>query len=61
MKKETIVIDRFIASEGMIITDGTNYGKVVRLSKGRPEDSIFEITEEEYNRILEEKRKEHQL
>lgn len=61
MKKETIVINKLVASEGMLITDGTSYGKVVRLAEGQAESDFFEITEEEYSRILEEKRKEQQL
>lgn len=61
MKREIVVINKLVASEGMLITDGTNYGKVVRLAEGQTEDDFFEVPEEEYNRILEEKRKEQQL
>lgn len=61
MTKETLTRIKLTASEGMILTDGTTYGRVIFLAEGHTGDSFFEITEEEYNRILEEKRKEQQL
>ena len=61
MKKETITRLKLTASDGMVLTNGTSYGKVIFLATGQTGDSFTEITEEEYNRILEEKRKEQQL
>ena len=61
MIKETITRIKLTASEGKVLTDGTTYGRVIFLAAGRTEDDYFEITEEEYARILEEERKEHQL
>ena len=54
MKTETITRVKLIASEGMILTDGTTYGTVVFLSEGQTGDNFTEITKEEYERILEE-------
>ena len=43
------------ASEGHIFTDGENYGRVVYLAQGVDGSKWYEITDEEYQRILEEK------
>ena len=43
------------ASEGHIFTDGENYGRVVYLAQGDDGSKWYEITDEEYQRILEEK------
>ena len=42
------------AEDGMVLTDGTNYGKVIYLAEGASVDAYHEITEEEYERITEE-------
>lgn len=57
MIKETITRIKLTASEGMVLTDGTIYGRVIFLAEGQTGDSFFEITEEEYNNVLEEKRR----
>ena len=54
MKTETITVNKIIADEGMILTDGEIYGRVIYLAKGRSADEFHEITEEEYNRLQEE-------
>ena len=41
------------ADEGMILTDGKNYGTTMQLEEGRTGDDITEITFEEYNKIIE--------
>ena len=41
------------ADEGMILTDGENYGTTMQLAEGRTGDDIREISMEEYNNILE--------
>ena len=41
------------ADEGMILTDGENYGTTMQLAEGRIADDIREISMEEYNNILE--------
>ena len=41
------------ADEGKVLTDGEVYGKTVYLAEGRELSEFHEITEEEYNNILE--------
>ena len=41
------------ADEGKILTDGETYGTKIYLGEGRSADEFHEITEEEYNKILE--------
>lgn len=41
------------ADEGMILTDGENYGTTMQLAENRTADDIREISMEEYNNILE--------
>ena len=49
-----IINDRNIkASDGMILTNNTDYAIEVDLGVGDSPDNWYEITEEEYNAILE--------
>lgn len=57
MIKDTITTIKLTASEGMVLTDGNTYGRIIFLAEGHTGDSFFEITEEEYNNVLEEKRR----
>ena len=57
MTKDTITTIKLTASEGMVLTDGNTYGRIIFLAEGQTGDSFFEITEEEYNNVLEEKRR----
>ena len=41
------------ADEGMILTDGVNYGRVIYLADGTDPSVYYQITEEEYNTIIE--------
>lgn len=54
MKKESQTIVKLTASEGHILTDGESYGRIVYLAQGDEGEKWYEITEEEYQKILEE-------
>lgn len=41
------------ANEGKILTNGTEYGKIIYLAIGADPSVYYEITEEEYNKIME--------
>lgn len=47
MKKETIKIQKLIASEGMTLTNGETYGKTVYLAQNDSVDNWHEITDAE--------------
>lgn len=51
MKKDSITIVKLTASEGHILTDGVNYGRIVYLASGDDGEKWHEITEEEYEAI----------
>ena len=54
MTKETKTRIKLTASEGMILTNGEAYGKEVFLSQNESADNWYEITEEEYEKIMVE-------
>lgn len=54
MIKEIITRIKLTASEGMMLTDGEIYGKELFLAVGTDEGKFYEITEEEYNKTLED-------
>lgn len=43
-----------IAKEGMILTDGQIYGRIIYIADDVDVNSFYEITEKEYNKITEE-------
>ena len=46
------------AEEGMMLTDGTNYGSIVNLEIGVPVDKYYEMTMTEYEEIVRAKEAE---
>ena len=49
------------ATEGMIYTNGETYGREIFLGSGDSPDNWWEITEEEYEAVMEKKLKEVRL
>lgn len=54
MTTETITRIKLTASEGMVLTDGENYGREVFLAEGADAGVWHEITEAEYEKIMTE-------
>lgn len=42
------------ADEGKILTDGEIFGRIIHLADGEDASKYYEITEEEYNSIINE-------
>lgn len=54
MQTEYITTTKIIASDGMVLTDGTIYGRAIYLADGQSPFQFWEITEAEYQKILAE-------
>jgi hypothetical protein len=50
-------LKKIIASEGIILTNGETYGKSITLGSNDKQNNWYEITEEEYQKIIEEQEK----
>lgn len=46
--------EKLEARNGMILTNGEIYGKIIYLGEGVKKEDFYEITVEEYERILRE-------
>ena len=57
MKTRTIIY----AENGKILTNGEIYGKQIFLADGVSKSDFYEITEEEYQMILENQRKQAEM
>lgn len=42
------------AEDGMVLTDGVHYGKVIFLANGADASEYYSITQEEYDKRMEE-------
>ena len=58
MVQKRITINKLIASDGFVLTDGETYGRIIYLGKNRKKDEFFEITKEEYEDILKKEQSE---
>ena len=54
MVTETITRIKLTASEGMILTDGENYGKEVYLAEDAQKSLWYEITQEKYDETIKQ-------
>ena len=54
MKHDTVIINKIIAEDGKMLTNGDAFGKEIYLGKNDKIENWYEITEEEYNRIIEQ-------
>ena len=58
MEKITIELIKLTASKGMVLTNGEAYGKEIYLGCNDSPGNWREITESEYNEILEQQEEE---
>lgn len=61
MKTIEIKTIKLEADEGKVLTDGETYGVTIFLGSGRKAEEFYEITREEYDRIMAEKEKEMEV
>lgn len=57
MQTEYITRVKLTAGEGMVLTNGTDYGKVIYLAEGANSYDYYEIPESQYEMIMAEQEK----
>ena len=55
MKTTEITTIRIEADEGKILTDGNTYGSIIFLGAGKTANDFWEISKEEYEKLMAEK------
>lgn len=58
MIETKIELRKLTAAEGMILTNGEAYGKEIYLGKTDVPDNWYEITDADYNKILQKQEEE---
>jgi len=58
MKQETIELRKLTADSGKVLTNGREYGTEIYLGAGDSPENWQEISEEEYEALLEQQDKE---
>ena len=43
------------ADDGMVLTDGKHFGKILYLGNNTNPDDFYEVSEEEYDKVLKDK------
>lgn len=61
MTTEYITRTKLIAGEEMVLTNGTNYGKIIFLSDTESSYNYYEIPQSEYERIMAEQEKANEI
>ena len=59
MTKETITRIKLTASDGMVLTNGKVFGKIIYLAEGDDGADFYEITDAEYSENLTNADAEH--
>ena len=61
MIQEQIIINKLVPKDSMILTDGKIFGKTIFIGNDRHTDEFYEITTEEYEKIMKEQAQKESL